>query len=75
MYVFNLLRIFKVINITPEPVRPFSKITKAAIKRKRREMGKSRIYTDNPEKQRLQELYKKKELIDEKNRLIRRIDL
>lgn len=46
---------------TPESVRPFPKCTKTAIKRKGKEKGSSRNYTDTPEKERLQELANIKE--------------
>lgn len=48
--------------ITPESVRPLPKIIKTVLKRKGREKGKSRIYTNTPEKERLEELSKIKEL-------------
>lgn len=49
------------ISITPESVRPFPKITKTVTKRKRQQKGKSRIYTDSPEKHRLRQLHNIKE--------------
>ncbi|KAK5648004.1 hypothetical protein RI129_002896 [Pyrocoelia pectoralis] len=49
------------IKITPEVVRPYPKVKPKETKTKR-EPGKSRIYTDTPEKQRLEEIENKKSL-------------
>lgn len=50
----RLLSISK--DITPDPLRPFPNITTETKKRKGKERGKSRIYTDSPEKLRLEQL-------------------
>ncbi|KAK4874991.1 hypothetical protein RN001_011413 [Aquatica leii] len=47
--------------ITPESIRPYPKINKIAKQRKKKERGKSRIYTDTPEKERLLELHNAKQ--------------
>lgn len=49
------------ISITLASVRPFPTITKTSMKRKGKKRGKSRIYIDNPEKQKLHELHNIKE--------------
>lgn len=59
--------------ITPESVRPLPKIIKTVLKRKGKEKGKSRIYTNTPEKERLEELAKIKELKRNKKEQIQRI--
>lgn len=47
--------------LSPESVRPYPKINKIAKQRKGKERGKSRIYTDTPEKERLLELHNTKQ--------------
>lgn len=50
--------------ITPEMIRPYPKVSKDAKKKSKsgREPGKSRIYTDTPEKDRLEEIGNLKEI-------------
>lgn len=55
----------KKIFITPEAVRPYPKAERKC-KRIRKEPGKSRIYTDTPEKNRLEELEREKEIKKQK---------
>ncbi|CAB3229729.1 unnamed protein product [Arctia plantaginis] len=47
---------------TPEMIRPFPKVQRRTQTRKGRSLGKSRIYTDTPEKTRIEELEKIKEV-------------
>ncbi|KAK9882712.1 hypothetical protein WA026_022763 [Henosepilachna vigintioctopunctata] len=47
---------------TPEMIRPFPKVQKRTQTKKGRSLGKSRIYTDTPEKTRIEELEKNKEM-------------
>lgn len=47
--------------ITPEMICPYPKVFKKASTKKGRQPGRSRIYTDSPEKDRLQELQEAKE--------------
>ena len=46
---------------TPEMVRPYPKATKAATTTKKRTPGMSRVYTDTPEKERLEEIENEKQ--------------
>lgn len=50
--------------ITPEIIRPYPKVDKNALKKSKKGKlpGKSRIYTDTPEKNRLEEIEKAKEM-------------
>lgn len=47
---------------TPEMIRPFPKVQRRTQTKKGRSLGKSRIYTDTPEKNRIEELEKIKEM-------------
>lgn len=47
---------------TPEMIRPFPKVQKRTQTKKGRSLGKSRIYTDTPEKTRIEELEKNREM-------------
>ncbi|XP_044762023.1 uncharacterized protein LOC123319221 [Coccinella septempunctata] len=47
---------------TPEMIRPFPKVERRTQTKKGRSLGKSRVYTDTPEKTRIEELEKNKEM-------------
>ncbi|KAG5880093.1 hypothetical protein JTB14_011596 [Gonioctena quinquepunctata] len=56
--------------ITPEIIRPYPKVDKNALKKSKKGKlpGKSRIYTDTPEKNRLEEIEKAKEMKNKSKR-------
>ena len=47
--------------VTPESIRPYPKVIRRKANNKGRQPGKSRIYTDSPETNKLEEKYKEKE--------------